>query len=56
MKITTSVDENSPWFAKYWPKTVPKQLTYDDTLTMYDILEKNAGENPGYKRRATGSD
>ena len=49
MKITTRVDENSPWFAKYWPETVPKQLTYDDSLTMYDILEKNADENPDYK-------
>jgi len=49
MKITTCVDENSPWFAKYWPETVPKQLTYDDSLTMYDILQRNADENPDYK-------
>jgi long-chain acyl-CoA synthetase len=49
MKITTRVDENSPWFSKYWPETVPTQLTYDDSLTLYDILERNAGENPDYK-------
>ena len=49
MKIKTCVDENSPWFSKYWPETVPKQLTYDDSLTMYDILEKYAEENPEYK-------
>jgi long-chain acyl-CoA synthetase len=49
MKVTTRIDESSPWFAKYWPETVPKQLSYDDSLTMYDILKKNADENPDYK-------
>lgn len=48
MKITTDIDENSPWFVKYWPKSVPKQLTYDDSLTMYDILKENAYETSDY--------
>ncbi|MCP4761391.1 MAG: long-chain fatty acid--CoA ligase, partial [archaeon] len=47
MKITTNIDENSPWFnPKVWPSRAPKQLTWDDTQIVYDLLVEKAQEIP----------
>jgi long-chain acyl-CoA synthetase len=49
VKITTSIDENSPWFkSKYWPEKVPKQLTFDDSKTVYNVLKETSSEIPDY--------
>ncbi|MHA1602107.1 MAG: AMP-binding protein, partial [Promethearchaeota archaeon] len=48
MKITTNVPLNSPWYGKFWPSSSPKQLEYDNSETMYDILVRNAKEIPDY--------
>jgi long-chain acyl-CoA synthetase len=49
MKVVTKVPEDRPWFkSKYWPKNVPHQLTYDDKMTCYGLLEKAASESPDW--------
>ncbi|MHA1585198.1 MAG: AMP-binding protein, partial [Promethearchaeota archaeon] len=46
MNITSNISADSPWFGEKWPKTTPKQLNYDDSITLYDVLSSNAKENP----------
>ena len=48
MKITTNVPLDSPWYGKFWPPSSPKQLEYDDSETMYNLLVRNAKEIPDY--------
>jgi long-chain acyl-CoA synthetase len=46
MTIKYKVDENRPFFGKYWPKGVPKQLDYDYSLTLGDLFDHAAERFP----------
>ncbi|MCP4760492.1 MAG: long-chain fatty acid--CoA ligase [archaeon] len=47
MNITTKIDENFPWFhPDVWPSGIVKNITYDDTKIMYDVLVEQAAKIP----------
>jgi len=39
MTIKFPVDENRPFYGKFWPKGVPHQLDYDYSWTLNDLLD-----------------
>ncbi|MCP4764371.1 MAG: acyl--CoA ligase, partial [archaeon] len=46
MTIKYKVDESRPFFGKWWPKGVPKQLDYDYSMTLRDLMERSAKKWP----------
>lgn len=40
------VDENRPFYGKFWPNGLPKQLEYDTSMTLGDFLHKTSRKVP----------
>ncbi len=46
MTIKIPVEENRPFYGKFWPKGVPHQLDYDYSWTINDMLEDTVKKFP----------
>ena len=46
MTIKFPVDENRPFYGEFWPKGVPKQLDYDFSWSLNDLLEEAVKKFP----------
>jgi len=44
MVVKFPVDENRPFYGKFWPKGMPHQLDYDYSLTIADLLDNAASK------------
>ena len=46
MTIKFPVEENRPFYGKFWPEGVPTQLDYDYSWTLNDLLEDSVKRFP----------
>ena len=50
MEIKFPVNENRPFFGKFWPEGIPKRLDYDYNLTLRGYFRTNCREIPRLSR------